>query len=438
MVKKGGLGRGFESLIPTDLLDESFDPTAEQDEQVSDLRQIKLSEITADPDQPRRFFDEEALAELAASIKEHGVLQPIVVTPHADGYQIVAGERRFRASTLAGLDKIPALVRTLSGQHKLELSLIENLQRRDLNAIETATAYAKLRDQFNLSLEQIGQRVGGKSVSAISNTLRLLRLAPEARAAVADGKLTEGQARPLVGVDEALQELSASIREHGVLQPIVVTPAKDKSGYQIVAGERRYRASKLAGLEKIPALVRTLSDQHKLELSLIENIQRRDLNPLETATAYLKLRDQFNLSLEQIGKRVGGKSMSAISNTLRLLKLPKNARQLIAEGKITEGQARPLIGLDENLVDEILARIVKEGLSARAIEQLIVDLKGGAKKPIAKHATGAVNAHETEVSHFAERFNAKVKIRTNAKGAGQLIIPFKNDQDFERIKNLLG
>jgi len=299
MVKKGGLsrglGRGFESLIPTDLLDESFDPTAEQDEQVSDLRQIKLTEIAADPDQPRRTFD-----------------------------------------------------------------------------------------------------------------------------------------------DEALQELAASIREHGVLQPIVVTPAKDTSGYQIVAGERRYRASKLAGLDKITALVRTLSDQHKLELSLIENIQRRDLNPIETATAYLKLRDQFNLNLEQIGQRVGGKSMSAISNTLRLLKLPKNARQLIAEGKITEGQARPLIGLDESLVEEILARIVKESLSARAIEQLIVDLKGGAKKPTATQAATAVNAHETEVNHFAERFNAKVKIRTNAKGAGQLIIPFKNDEDFERIKNLLG
>ena len=174
--KRSGLGRGLESLIPTEVLDESFDPTAEQDEQISDLRHIKLSEIVADPNQPRRTFDEASLEELSASIKEHGILQPIVVVPHEGKYMIVAGERRFRAAMRAGMEKIPALVRTLSNQHRLELSLIENLQRRDLNPLETATAYLKLRDQFNLTLDQIGQRVGGKSVAAISNTLRLLRL----------------------------------------------------------------------------------------------------------------------------------------------------------------------------------------------------------------------------------------------------------------------
>src|SRR3990167_2208320 len=118
MSVKKGLGRGFASLIPTELLDESFDPTAAQDEQISELRHIKLSEIVADPEQPRRHFDEVSLDEMAASIKEHGILQPIVVTPYQGSYQIVAGERRYRASQLAGLDKIPALVRTLSGQHK--------------------------------------------------------------------------------------------------------------------------------------------------------------------------------------------------------------------------------------------------------------------------------------------------------------------------------
>ena len=160
MPAKKGLGRGFDSLIPTELLDESFDPTAEQDERVSDLRYIKLASIMPDPDQPRREFDDDALVELSKSIKEHGVLQPVVVRPHGDGYMIVAGERRFRASKLAKLDRIPALVRTLSGQHRLELSLIENIQRRDLNPLETATAYLKLRDQFNLTLDDIGKRVG--------------------------------------------------------------------------------------------------------------------------------------------------------------------------------------------------------------------------------------------------------------------------------------
>src|SRR5690606_37934054 len=206
MSAKKGLGRGFDSLIPTELLDESFDPTARQDNQVSDLRYIKVSEITADPNQPRRHFDESALAELAESVKEHGILQPIVVTPGKQGYMIVAGERRWRAATQAKLDKVPALVRTLTDQHRLELSLIENLQRRDLNVLETATAYLKLRDQFNLSLDQIGKRVGGKSVSSISNTLRLLRLPASVKDVLADSRLSEGQARPLVNVDPAMIE----------------------------------------------------------------------------------------------------------------------------------------------------------------------------------------------------------------------------------------
>lgn len=199
MSAKKGLGRSFDSLIPTELLDESFDPTSEQDDRVSDLRYIKLSEIVPDPDQPRRAFDEVSLDELAASVKEHGVLQPIVVAPDTQGYRIVAGERRFRASQRAGLEKIPALVRTLSSQHKLELSLIENLQRSDLNPLETATAYLKLRDQFNLTLEEIGQHVGGKTSAAVSNTLRLLRLPASARDAIIAGDIREGQARPLIG-----------------------------------------------------------------------------------------------------------------------------------------------------------------------------------------------------------------------------------------------
>ena len=203
MVKpKKGLGRGFSSLIPDELLDESFDPTASQDQKVSDLRQIKTSQISPDPEQPRRNFDELALEQLTASIREHGMLQPIVVITKGDGYVIVAGERRWRAATRAGLDKIPALVRTLSAQHKLEISLIENLQRKDLNPLETATAYLKLRDQFNLSLDEIATRMGAGAVSTISNKLRLLKLPRQVQDALVSGVLTEGQARPLIGVDE--------------------------------------------------------------------------------------------------------------------------------------------------------------------------------------------------------------------------------------------
>lgn len=213
---KRGLGRGFESLIPVDLLDESFDPTAAQDQQVSELRQIKIEQIFIDVDQPRKKFDPDELADLAASIAEHGVLQPIIVAPSSDGYQIVAGERRFRASKIAGLTKVPALVRTLSDQHRLEISLIENLQRKDLNVMETAMAYLKLRDQFNLTLEQIGKRVGNKSISSVSNTLRLIKLPSFVRELLVEGKISEGQARPLIGHDpDILKKVLPKIIEEG-------------------------------------------------------------------------------------------------------------------------------------------------------------------------------------------------------------------------------
>lgn len=196
-----GLGRGFESLIPTELIDDEFDPTAAEDKKESQLKELKLSEVFRDEDQPRREFSEEALNALAASIKEHGVLQPIVVTKEEGKYKIVAGERRWRASKIAGLDKIPAIVRTLDSQNRLELSIIENAQREDLNAIELATAYAKLAGQFNLSAKDIAARVG-KSEASIQGTMRLLNLPDEVKKIMVKEKLSEGVMRPLVSRDE--------------------------------------------------------------------------------------------------------------------------------------------------------------------------------------------------------------------------------------------
>ena len=196
-----GLGRGFESLIPTDLVDEEFDLTASEDKSSSELKQLKLNDIIRDEEQPRREFSEEAIEALAASIKEHGILQPIVVTKEDGKYKIVAGERRWRAAKLAGLDKIPAIVRTLDSQNRLELSIIENAQREDLNAIELATAYAKLKNQFNLTAEEIATKVG-KSEQTVQNTLRLLTLPEEAKKIMVKEKLTEGVMRPLVSRDE--------------------------------------------------------------------------------------------------------------------------------------------------------------------------------------------------------------------------------------------
>lgn len=210
---KHGLGRGFESLIPTELVDEEFDPTASDEKQK--ILEIELKQVVRDEEQPRKDFDEEALKALAESIKQHGILSPIVVVKKEGKYQIVAGERRFRAAKMVGLKKIPAIVRTLSDQNKLELSIIENAQREDLNAIELATAYAKLKNQFNLSNEEIAARVGKKKIS-IDNTLRLLNLPDEAKKAMREYKLSEGVMRPLITADErVIKQALPKIVEEG-------------------------------------------------------------------------------------------------------------------------------------------------------------------------------------------------------------------------------
>lgn len=210
-----GLGRGFDALIPTDLVDDEFDLTAAEDKKESELKSIKLSEVFPDENQPRRDFTPEALDALAVSIKEHGVLQPIVVTKEDGKYKIVAGERRWRASKIAGLDKIPAIIRSLDSQNRLELSIIENAQREDLNPIELATAYAKLKNQFNLSDEDIAAKVG-KSETTIQNTLRLLNLPEDVKRVMVKEKLTEGVMRPLVNRDEkTIKKVLPKIVEEG-------------------------------------------------------------------------------------------------------------------------------------------------------------------------------------------------------------------------------
>lgn len=209
-----GLGRGLGNLIP-DNVDEFFDPTAEEDEKVSQLRELPLADVVPDANQPRTHFNEAQLAALADSIRENGVIQPIVVVKEGNKYKIVAGERRWRASKIAGLDKIPAIIRTLDAQKSLEISLIENVQREDLNPIEIATVYAKFRSQFNLSNTEIAKRVG-KSESAIVNTTRLLNLPDDVKRAMVEHKLSEGQMRPLVTLSpEQINTVLPKIIEEG-------------------------------------------------------------------------------------------------------------------------------------------------------------------------------------------------------------------------------
>jgi ParB family chromosome partitioning protein len=191
----------------------------------------------------------------------------------------------------------------------------------------------------------------------------------------------------------------------------------------------------LAGLDKVPALVRTLTNQHKLELSLIENLQRQDLNPLETATAYLKLHQQFNLTYEAIGRRVGGKAVSTISNVLRLLALPKEAKVALVDGKISEGHARQILAIKEPEVQtELLNLIIKNEWSVRKTEQFVIGYKEGEKDK--KTAVAKVQTETTETKALSKKLKAEVTVKNMAKG-GRLVIQFKDQQDLERISSLL-
>lgn len=233
---KHGLGRGFESLIPTELVDDEFDPTLDEEKESGQrLVELELDEIVRDEEQPRKDFDPEALEALASSIKQYGILSPIVVMKKDGKYQIVAGERRYRAAKIAGLSKVPVIVRTLDAQNKLELSIIENAQREDLNAIELATAYAKLKTQFNLSNEEIAKRVG-KSKITIDNTLRLLNLPDVAKKAMREHRLSEGVMRPLVNIDEKTIE--------AILPKIIDEGWTVRQVEQFVAGKKKPSSAK--------------------------------------------------------------------------------------------------------------------------------------------------------------------------------------------------
>lgn len=201
-IRSTGLGRGLNSLIPSKKSDADFVTDAKLHEAVQihgGFADLPIDQIRPNEHQPRQVFDSEALNGLAESIKEHGVIQPIVVSKKDGGYELIAGERRLRASKLAGLKTIPAIIRDLTEQKKMEFALIENLQREDLNALETAIAYRKLEDEFNLSHEELAKKVG-KSFSVIVNHLRLLSVRDEVKEAIMAGLLTEGHARSLVAL----------------------------------------------------------------------------------------------------------------------------------------------------------------------------------------------------------------------------------------------
>ena len=194
--KQTGLGRGFGSLIP-----QNFDTGLLVDESER-VQKLQLGQLTPNPEQPRTIFDETALQELARSIKQYGIIQPLVVTPHGDNYFIIAGERRWRAAKIAGLKTVPALVRTTEQQETLELAILENVQRVDLSPLEQAVSVERLHQQFNLTYGQIAQRLG-KAETTVHNTVRLLQLPPDARLALQNGEISEGHARQVLALKDS-------------------------------------------------------------------------------------------------------------------------------------------------------------------------------------------------------------------------------------------
>ncbi len=240
---------------------------------------------------------------------------------------------------------------------------------------------------------------------------------------------------------EALRELSESIAEIGIIQPITLRKMSDDS-YQIIAGERRFRASQMAGLKSIPAYIRTADDENVMEMALIENIQREDLNSLEIALAYQHLIEQYELTQERLSERVG-KKRTTIANYLRLLKLPAPIQMALQNKEIDMGHARALLTLDNPQTQiKIFEEIMKHGYSVRKVEEMVKDLSQGeavvsGNKKIASREKKLSEEYNLLKTHLSDFFKTKVQLTCTAKGKGKISIPFNNEEDLERIMEIL-
>lgn len=233
--------------------------------------------------------------------------------------------------------------------------------------------------------------------------------------------------------NEALSELAASIKKHGIIQPLVVTPEKNGK-YTLIAGERRWRAAELAGLKKVPTIIRSTKELEQLEIALIENVQRVDLNPLEQAFSIERLHDQFSLPYSEISERLG-KAVSTVNNIVRLLQLPEDAKKALAEGKISEGHARAILALkgDDERQAYLLKSIIEQGWNVRQAERFVVSIKEGIKET--KEARARTETETPETKKLSKKLGTPVQIRRMAYG-GKLEISFGSDEELSRIISL--
>jgi ParB family chromosome partitioning protein len=242
------------------------------------------------------------------------------------------------------------------------------------------------------------------------------------------------QPRQQFGSD-GLEELAGSIREHGIIQPLILIPGDDENDYTLIAGERRLRAAKLAGLSEVPAIVRSATEQEQLEFAIIENVQREDLNPLERARAYQNLLDGFSLTHDDIARRVG-KSRVSVTNTLRLLNLPNIAQQALQSGAITEGHARALLGLANlRAIEAALDSVVSLNLNVRQTEALVTKLAG--KTPRSAKPTPRSPEIEDLENKLRQFFHTRVNLTKGSRG-GTISISFYSDEELNSILDSLG
>lgn len=248
---------------------------------------------------------------------------------------------------------------------------------------------------------------------------------------IAIDQIVPNPRQPRLHMDLAeLEGLAASIREHGILQPLVVTTEPGIELYTLIAGERRLRAAGIAGLEKVPVIIRQVSEQERLELALIENIQRADLSALDTAEAYELLADEFGLRHEDIAARVG-KSRESVSNTLRLLRLPAEVKQALNDQLISEGHARALLGLSSSIAQiNVLKTILEKKMSVRQTEELVRMLGG------TRPAKQAKKEHPPEIREIEERLRGRLGTRVNlhhSKKGGSLVIFYYSDEELDSL-----
>ncbi len=234
--------------------------------------------------------------------------------------------------------------------------------------------------------------------------------------------------------EDSLLELADSIKQFGLLQPLLVQKKKDY--YEIIAGERRWRAAKMAGLKEVPVIIKDFSDQEIVEISLIENIQRENLNPIEEAMAYKRLLEEFNLKQDEVAERVS-KSRTAVTNSMRLLKLSPRVQQMIVDDMISTGHARALLAIDDEEQQFILAnRIFDEKLSVREIEKIVKDLKNP-KKEIKKTKIEHTFVYENIEEQMKNIIGTKVSVNPKANGKGKIEIEYYSEEELERIYDLI-